>query len=98
MPGFMAVELSKSFDKVTGLDPEEGMVGAGLQPDSGKRITYSVGTAEHLDAAGIEDNSVDLIVAGEAAHYFNHAKCYPELARVLKPSGTLAYVVSPATV
>ncbi len=88
----MALELSKTFDNVTGLDPEEGMVKAGLQPE-GKRIAYHVGTAEDLRAIGIEDSSVDLVVAGEAAHYFNHSVTWPELARVLRPSGTVCWAV-----
>jgi ubiquinone/menaquinone biosynthesis C-methylase UbiE len=88
----MALELSKTFDNVTGLDPEEGMVKAGLQPE-GKRIAYHVGTAEDLRAIGIKDNSVDLVVAGEAAHYFNHSVTWPELARFLRPSGTVCWAV-----
>lgn len=91
----MALELSKMFEDVTGLDPEEGMVAAGLQPEGeGKRIAYHVGTAEDLRAIGIADSSVDLIVAGEAAHYFEHSVTWPELARVLRPSGTVCWAVS----
>jgi ubiquinone/menaquinone biosynthesis C-methylase UbiE len=71
------------------------MVAVGLQPhDPTKRITYAVGTAERLNAAGIADASIDLVVAGEAAHYFDHTKTWPELARVLKPRGTVAWIVS----
>lgn len=70
----------------------ESMVAAGLQPKD-KVIQYGVGSAENLQAAGIPDDSVDMAVAGEAAHYFDHDKTWPELARVLKPAGTVAWVV-----
>jgi len=89
----MALELAKTYKEVTGLDPMEGMVKAGLQP-ADKRIRYAVGNAEDLSAAGIEDASIDLVVAGEAAHYFDHAKSWSEVGRVLRPKGTVAWVVS----
>lgn len=90
----MALELAKTFTDVTGLDPEDSMVSAGLQPEKGNRIRYASGTAEDLPAAGVPHDSVDLVVAGEAAHYFNHPASWPELAKALKPKGSVAYVVS----
>lgn len=92
----MALELSKRFKHVTGLDPEDGMIAAGLQPESGNKIRYAKGTAEDLPAVGVKDNSIDLAVAGEAAHYFTHENSWPQLARALKPKGSIAWIVSSA--
>jgi SAM-dependent methyltransferase len=87
----LAAQLATRFTHVTGLDPEASMVDAGLHPE-GTDITYGVGVAEELGAAGIKDDSADLVIAGEAAHYFDHARAWPEIARVLRPNGTVAYI------
>ena len=31
-------------------------------------------------------------VIGQAAHWFDHEKSYPEIHRVLRPNGVLAYI------
>lgn len=87
----MALNLAERFDQVTGLDPSQKMVSVGLQSPSGN-ITYAVGDAEKTSLA---DQSVDLVIAGQAAHWFDHDKAWKELRRVLRPQGTVAYVVGP---
>jgi ubiquinone/menaquinone biosynthesis C-methylase UbiE len=52
-------------------------------------IDYKVATAE--DLSFIQSDSVDMVTAGQAAHWFKHEKSFPEIARILKPGGTLAY-------
>ncbi|BEJ11640.1 hypothetical protein CspHIS471_0201000 [Cutaneotrichosporon sp. HIS471] len=90
-PGFMARALFPHFTKVSAQDPSEKMVSVGIQPDSDSgHIDYSVGSAE--DMSSLPANSVDLVVAGQAAHWFDHSKVWPELERVLRPKGTVAYV------
>ncbi len=88
-PGFMALALASDFVRVSAQDPSQKMVSVGLQPESGS-IDYSVGSAE--DMASVPPASVDLAVAGQAAHWFNHDKVWPELARILRPRGSVAYV------
>lgn len=90
----MALELASRFKNVTGIDPEDSMVAAGLQPESGNKIRYAKGTAEDLPAVGLGANSIDLAVAGEAAHYFTHENSWPQLAKALKPKGSIAWIVS----
>ncbi|EJT48300.1 hypothetical protein A1Q1_02719 [Trichosporon asahii var. asahii CBS 2479] len=85
----MALNLAERFDKVTGLDPSQKMVDVGLQSPR-DNITYAVGDAEKT---GLPDQSVDLVIAGQAAHWFDHGKAWKELRRVLRPKGTVAYVV-----
>lgn len=38
------------------------------------------------------DMSFDVVVAAQAFHWFDHAQAIPEIARVLRPRGTLAMV------
>lgn len=52
-------------------------------------IKYQQGSAE--DLSRFESNSFDLVTAGQAAHWFKHDIVYNELARVVKPGGTVAY-------
>jgi ubiquinone/menaquinone biosynthesis C-methylase UbiE len=46
-----------------------------------------VAGAEEIPA---NDRSVDVVVAGQAFHWFDHEVALPEIARVLKPGGHLA--------
>ena len=49
-------------------------------------IDYKEGSAENIP---VEDKSVDLVVAGIAAHWFDLEKFFDEVKRILKPTGCL---------
>jgi len=86
-------ELSKKFHKVIGCDPSEKMLSAVQipEPKNGKfPIEYKVASAEDLPF--IQSNSIDMVTSAQAAHWFNHAKSFPEIARILKPGGTMAFI------
>ncbi|KAK3058797.1 hypothetical protein LTR09_000362 [Extremus antarcticus] len=51
-------------------------------------IEFMQGDAE--DCSSIPDQSVDLITAATAAHWFDMERFWPTTARVLKPGGTVA--------
>jgi ubiquinone/menaquinone biosynthesis C-methylase UbiE len=46
-------------------------------------------SAEEIPA---NDNSVDVVVVGQAFHWFDHERALPEIARILKPEGEIALV------
>lgn len=92
--GFIAQKLADKFDRVTAVDPSASMVAVGLQPpsSSGKPpIAYHVGSVE--DLGHLAPGSVDLVTAGQAAHWFAFPGAWDELARVLAPRGTVAFWV-----
>jgi SAM-dependent methyltransferase len=77
-PGNAARALAPNFTHVIGLDPSEGMI------DTARSITEANPSTEHVNfevstAEGLGDNlsppiaasSVDLIVAANAAHWFD---------------------------
>jgi hypothetical protein len=74
------------------------MVEAGLQPSDATvpRIQYGVGSAEQLVAAGLKpgDEGVDLVIAGQAAHWFDYPKVWREFTQHVRPGGTVAFIVS----
>ena len=51
-------------------------------------VTFHQSAAESLPF--LEDGSVDMVVAGQAAHWFDCAQFFPEMKRVLRKAGTLA--------
>ena len=50
-------------------------------------VTYVGNLAEQ---PALQDRSVDLAVAAQAAHWFDHERFHPEMRRVLRPDGALA--------
>lgn len=50
-------------------------------------VPTSVSGAEEIP---LPDRSVDVVVAGQAFHWFDHPRALPEIARVLRPGGHLA--------
>jgi SAM-dependent methyltransferase len=82
--GQAAVGLAQFFDEVIATDPSfKQLEHATKHP----KITYLHGTAEK---APIEDQSVNLITAAAAAHWFQFDQFYQEVNRVLKPGGCIA--------
>ncbi|KAK1755577.1 methyltransferase [Echria macrotheca] len=87
--GLIARALAPSFDSVIALDPSPGMVEQAKKLTSEHKIVVRQGKAE--DLSFLPDKSVDCVVAGQAAHWFDYSKAWPELARVVKQGGTLAF-------
>ncbi len=52
-------------------------------------VKHVVASAEHIP---LRSRSVDLVVAGQSFHWFDHDTALPEIARVLRPGGILALV------
>jgi hypothetical protein len=52
-------------------------------------VDFKQASAENLDF--IKDGTLDMVVAGQAAHWFDYEKVWPELARKTRSGGTLAF-------
>ena len=96
-PGTAVRALAQQFTHAIGLDPSEGMINHArslIDPSStSEPIRFDIASAEDLGShlsPPIQDSSVDLITASTAAHWFDMARFWPQAARVLKPSGTVA--------
>ncbi|MCJ9428658.1 class I SAM-dependent methyltransferase [Kordiimonas marina] len=84
--GQFSVHLADHFDQVIAYDGSAEQI---KHAEARPNIDYRVGTAEALDAA---PESVDLITAMQAAHWFDLPAFYHAADRVLKPGGRLALV------
>lgn len=87
--GLVSRELVSQFDVVHAADPSAGMVAEATRLTSDPKIRIHQAGAEKLPF--LPDRSVDVAVAGQAAHWFDYSKAWPELARVVKAGGTLAF-------
>ncbi|CAJ2514000.1 Uu.00g021190.m01.CDS01 [Anthostomella pinea] len=87
--GLIARGLSPQFKSVVAIDPSAGMVAQAQRTTDDTKITFREGSAE--DLSFLADRSVDMAVAGQAAHWFDYGKVWPNLARVVRPGGTLAF-------
>lgn len=95
-PGNVARSLGVHFAHVVGLDPSEGMVSTarslGGTTSTAEPFRFDLSTAEDLGtnlSPPIQDASVDLITAGNAAHWFDMPHFWSTAARVLKPGGSV---------
>jgi len=88
--GFMTELFLKHGNPVFGVEPNAEMRAAGerLVAKYPKFCSVSA-TAE---ATTLPDNSIDLIIAGQAFHWFDRQKAKIEFTRILKPGGWLVLV------
>ena len=54
-------------------------------------VKFREGSAETGSVGWLADGEVDCVVAGQAAHWFNYEKLWPEMSRILRKGGTLAF-------
>ena len=78
----------------TGLATALWPAALGVEPDPGMRaiaagrgLRVVDGTAE---ATGLPDRCADIVTAGQALHWFDPARAFPEVARILRPGGVFA--------
>lgn len=77
----------KNGNTVYGVEPNKEMREAAERLLSGYKNFISVNaTAEETTLKG---KSIDLIIAGQAFHWFNRQKCKTEFQHILKPEGTV---------
>ncbi|KAI0597176.1 methyltransferase [Biscogniauxia sp. FL1348] len=90
-PGTAVRALAPHFQHAIGFDPSEGMISGakelGGTSGGGEPIRFEVSSAE--DLSGIADNSIDLITAATAVHWFNVPAFWARAAQVLKPGGSV---------
>ncbi|KAH7417046.1 S-adenosyl-L-methionine-dependent methyltransferase [Cadophora sp. MPI-SDFR-AT-0126] len=94
-PGLATRDLALSFDQAIGVDPGAAMIAAaqeiGGKTKSGDEIRYVVAAAEDISGIeGLQPESVDLLTAAMAAHWFDMSRFWTEAAKVVRPGGTVA--------
>ncbi|KAI9755880.1 MAG: hypothetical protein M4579_004093 [Chaenotheca gracillima] len=90
--GVVSRALAGHFTTVLGTDPSAVMIAqarSSTPSSSYPNVTYVEAAAESLPM--VSSGTVDMVVAGQAAHWFNYPRLFPELARVVRSGGTLAF-------
>lgn len=84
--GQCAVQLTNYYAHVFASDPSTEQIHNAIPSGN---VTYKV---ERAEQSSLDDHSVDLITIAQALHWFDHAKFYAEVNRVLKPGGVIAAI------
>ena len=84
--GQLSVALAEKFARVIATDPSQAQLDAATPHP---RVEYRRAPAE---ASGLPDASVDLVVAAQAAHWFDWPRFVDEANRVAKPRALVALV------
>jgi SAM-dependent methyltransferase len=82
--GQAAVGLAKHFERVIATD---GSVAQLRNAQAHPHVAYLANLAEQ---PALQDASVDLSAAAQAAHWFDHDRFHPQMRRVLREDGVLA--------
>ena len=88
--GFMTEMFLKHGNRVIGVEPNAEMRSAGERLLTKYPKFSSVNAT--AEATTLPDKSIDLIVAGQAFHWFDRQKTKIEFTRILKPEGWLVLV------
>lgn len=81
--------MASRFDRVIGTDPSLGMIKQAKDQSTESNVEFRQGSAESTPF--LDEGEVDCIVAGQAAHWFNYEKLWPEMKRLLREGGTIAF-------
>src|SRR6218665_619989 len=85
--GISAELFLKNGNTVYGVEPNKEM------REAGERLLGAYGQFNSIAATAEEttlaDQSIDLLIAGQAFHWFDKEKCRTEFKRILKPGGTV---------
>lgn len=84
--GISARLLAERGVRVIGIEPNAAMRETAERHE---RVEMREGTAE---AAGLPDESIDLVLCAQAFHWFRQIEALAEFARVLRPDGRVALV------
>jgi len=88
--GLLTELFLKHGNPVVGVEPNQEMRSAGEQALANDANFTSIdATAE---ATTLPEHSVDLVVVGQAFHWFNRERARDEFVRILKPAGWLMLV------
>lgn len=82
--GQAASALASLFRRVRATDPSTDQLSHALPHP---RVDYAPGAE---DDSGLRDGSTDLVIAAQAAHWFDLDRFYAEARRVLRPGGVIA--------
>ncbi|KIY51923.1 S-adenosyl-L-methionine-dependent methyltransferase [Fistulina hepatica ATCC 64428] len=96
--GQATLGIVSSFKRVVGVDASEKMldgarkyITANLDKQvlDAHQIDFVASSAE--DLSFLQDSSVDMVIAAQAAHWFDWNKMWPQLARVMRAGGSAAF-------
>jgi SAM-dependent methyltransferase len=82
--GQATVSLARHFQRVVGTDPSANQI---AEADTQPNVDYRVEPAEQCS---LPDACASVIAVAQALHWFDHARFYAEVKRVLKPGGLFA--------
>ncbi|KAI5920603.1 S-adenosyl-L-methionine-dependent methyltransferase [Camillea tinctor] len=88
--GLIARDLSPYFASVVAIDPSPGMIAEARRRTDLPAVSLFQGGVDDISVL-MHSASVDMAVAGQAAHWFDYRRAWRKLASVVKPGGTLAF-------
>ncbi|MDR3313699.1 MAG: class I SAM-dependent methyltransferase [Oscillospiraceae bacterium] len=98
-PGAAVADIGAGTGKLTRMLLAQGYNVVAVEPNAAMRTaaTEQLGDSPALrlvaaaaEATTLADHSVDAITVAQAFHWFDHAACQTEFARILKPGGKAA--------
>lgn len=84
--GQLSTQLADYFNRVLAFDASSSQISAATPK---LNVTYEVASSEDLP---VDDGTVDLVTAAQAAHWFNLPEFYAEARRIAAPGAVISLV------
>lgn len=88
--GILTELLLKNGNRVFGIEPNEAM--RVFAEEMLKDYNHFVSVDGSAEATALDDDSVDIVIAAQAFHWFDREKTKREFKRILKPNGWVALI------
>ena len=88
--GLLAQLFLERGNSIYGVEPNQAMREAGESYLADYATFHSINAS--AEATSLPDNSVDFVLAGQAAHWFDPLPTKAEFARILRKNGHIAFV------
>ncbi len=99
--GAIVADVGSGTGIFTRLLLDHGLHVGAVEPNTNMRLAAETALADYqqftsidgsAEQTGLEDDSIDLVTAAQAFHWFNNATTRAEFQRILKPGGKLALI------